>query len=254
MAPAVVLPRRSRIVGLLVVLLTIMNPAAWATPILYEYGGVITSADPSTGIAPGTRFSGSFGYDPAKSPLPAVLIEGSSQWFFGHSSNFPRSIADGSGLTLQIGGRTVLANPGGVQVAVAEVAYPGQYGYLDAGGKPMHPHTIVTISNENVDGGSLQVAVGLTNSTRAVFGSLAPPASLKLSDFSQAKLNVTELTNPGSKSLYTGNIDTLQEIPVPEPAVATLLCLAAVGWFAGQHDRRIRGSAARHSGPADPVS
>jgi hypothetical protein len=55
---------------------------------------------------------------------------------------------------------------------------------------------------------------------------------LNLANFPQAQLEVTELTNPGSKTLYAGTIESLVELPVPEPAYAILLCLAAIGWFA----------------------
>jgi hypothetical protein len=230
--------------GLMATLIVILNVAAHGEPIRYEYGGVITSADPSTGVAPGTRFSGRFTYDPAARPSDGIMIEGSNQYISGHSVNDPGSIADGSELTLQIGGRTVLANPGGVQVAVAEIEYPGQWGYRNASGDPANPYTRVSISNENVDGGPLQVAVGLMNPTRSVFGSLAPPTSLNLADFPQAQLNVTELTNPGVKTLYTGTVDSLVEIPAPEPAWATVLCLTAIGWFARSLRHQRRGVAA----------
>ncbi|MFI5458959.1 MAG: hypothetical protein ACHRXM_26320 [Isosphaerales bacterium] len=231
MAPTSTPRRLAPCLGLMATVIAISDVAAHASPIQYQYGGVITAADPSTGVAPGTRFSGTFSYDPAKLS-GGFQIEGSFQAIYGRSANFPDSVADGSGLILQIGGQTVLANPGGVQVSVAEIEYPGQYGYRDTSGNLQNPHTSVSISNENVDGGPLLVALGLTNPTRSVFGSLTLPTTLNLADFSQAQLSVTLMTNPGSKTLYSGTIDSLVEIPVPEPAFATLLCLAAIVWFA----------------------
>ena len=253
MAPTAAPGRQAFMLGLMGTLIVISNVAAYATPIQFEYGGAIRSADPSTGVAPGTRFSGTFAYDPAARPSGGIMIEGLDQYIYGHSANVPGSIADGSGLTLQIGGRTILANPGGVQVAVSEIEYPGQWGYANASGDPASPFTSVGISNENVDGGPLRVALELRNPTRSVFGSLAPPTALNLADFPQAQLNVTELTNPGVKTLYTGTVDSLVEIPAPEPPWATVLCLTAIGWFARSARRQRRGVApATHTQTGTP--
>jgi hypothetical protein len=235
--------RQTFLLGLLATLIGIPSGAASAALIQFDYGGVITSADLSTGVAPGTHFSGTFAYDPTTTRFFEMMIEGLNQYTYGHMPGDPSSIADGSGLTLQIGGRTVLANPGGVQVAVSEIEYPGQWGYANASGDPASPFTTVGISNANVDGGPLRVALDLKNPTRSVFGSLDPPTTLNLADFPQATLDVTELTNPGVKSLYTGTIDSLVEIPAPEPAWATLLCLGAIGWFARSSRRQRRGPA-----------
>jgi hypothetical protein len=240
MAPRAAPGRLVLNLGLMTALIVMGNVAADAAPIRYEYGGVITSADPSTGVAPGTRFSGTIAYDPLEKP-PAIMIEGSNQYLYGLSASFPGAIADGSGLTLQIGGRTVLADPGGVQVAVAEIEYPGQYGYRDAGDVPVAPYTSVGISNAGIRYDPLQVAVDLRNPDRAVFGSLAPPQALNLADFPQATLDVTELTKPGVKTLYTGTVDSLVGIPAPEPAWVTLVCLTTIGWFARSLRRPRRG-------------
>ena len=223
----------------------IFDLPAHAPPIQYQYGGVITQADPSTGIVPGTRFSGTFSYDPTGTLSGGIGFEGFSQATYGHSLNYPGSVADGSGLTLQIGGQTILANPGGVSVGLSEIDYPGQWGYRDANG-PANPYTTVTISNENVDGGSLEVALGLTNPTRSLGNSFYP---LTLAEFPDAQLGVTLLTNPGSETLYTGTIDSLVEMAVPEPAFTTLLCLVAIGWFTTRSRacRKVEGGPASHS-------
>ena len=159
------------------------------------------------------RFSGTFSYDPTGTPSGGIGFEGFSQATYGHSLNYPGSVADGSGLTLQIGGQTILANPGGVSVALSEIDYTGQYGYRDASGL-QNPYTSVTISNENVDGGPLEVALGLTNPTLSLSNSFYP---LTLAEFPDAQLGVTLFTNPGSETLYTGTIDSLVEVAVPEP-------------------------------------
>jgi hypothetical protein len=213
------------------VLVASVNAVSYAAPIDYGYSGVITSADPSTGAIPGAPFSGTITYDPAKL-TGGLAIEGSSQATFGRSVNDAGSVADGSNLTLQVGGQSILVNPGGVQISVAEIQYPGQYGYRDAGGNPANPYTTVVISNQNIDGGPIQAFLTLTNSTQSVFTSLATPDALSLANFPQAQLSVTEMTNSGSKTLYTGTIDSLVELPVPEPPLASIFGFIAIAWFA----------------------
>jgi hypothetical protein len=221
-------------------LIAISDVAAHATPIQYGYAGVSTSADPSTGAVTGTPFSGTFSYDPAKLSN-WITIEGSFQAIYGRSASFPDSVADGSNLTLQVGGKPILINPGGVQISLSQIQYPGEFGYRDANGNPANPYTKLNISNGNIDGGPIQVSLELTNLTRSLFGSLATPSAITLSDFTDAQLNVTELTNPGSKSLYTGTINSLVEMPVPEPTLMSMLGLVAVGWFARSRRRQERG-------------
>ena len=148
--------------------------AALGEPIRYEYGGVITFAHSSTGVSPGTRFEGSFTYDPAVTPL-LLSIEGIQPVRLRPVREHPGSVSDGSGLDLLVGGQAVLANPGGVQVSVFESEYSGQYGYRDSQGHPAGPFTKIDISNGNVDHGPIFVSLGLSNPGRSVFGSLAPP-------------------------------------------------------------------------------
>ena len=72
-----------RILGRFAVVASLVaaGSTAQAAPIRYEFGGRITTADPSTGVAPGTRFGGIFTYDPAAEP-PVLMIEGSNQYVF----------------------------------------------------------------------------------------------------------------------------------------------------------------------------
>jgi hypothetical protein len=200
----------------------------------YEYGGTITSADPSTGITPGSRFSGTFTYDPAGSPPALSNLDNSTQYFFGLSPYLPGSQADGSGITLQIGGKPVLPDPGGVYVNVTQ-----QDAYRNADGTWSAPSTTVTIGNNNTNGSPL-LGLELANPTRWVFQSLAPPSSLNFADFPVAQISAFS-SAPGTagQTLFAGTIDTLQEVPVPEPAWAMLLCLTAAGWLA-RSARRIR--------------
>ncbi len=203
-----------------------------AAPIMYEYGGVITSADSSTGVAPGTRFSGMFTYDPEHKTSGTGMGEGFRSYYYG-LSYVGRTPTDGSGITLQIGGQTVLANPGGVQVEVSERDYPGQQVFNRGVSAPDGPFTRLSVSTENL-GAARLIDLEMTNLTRSVFGSLAPPTVLNLVDFPDARLSVHESYYSQSKILYTGTIDTLTV--VPEPACATVLC-ATVGFLAYHHRR-----------------
>ena len=213
--------------------------AAGADPVRYEYGGVITSADPSMGVSPGTPFTGTITYDPTARASYGLAIEGSSQSIFTTSPYYPAPSFGGSDLTLSVGGQTVLANSGGIQLSVSEIQFPGQFGYTDASGNPRGPSTSVGFSTENVSGNPLDVWVGLTNPTQSLFPSLAMPSVLSLADFPQAQLAVSELTNSGSKALYAGTIDSLVELPVPEPAYGILICLASIGWFVRRSSSRV---------------
>ena len=220
--------------GPLPLLMFVLLGPAVAVPVKYQFGGVISEASASAGVAAGTPFSGTFSYDPAKL-TGGYVIEGFSQASYGLSRDWPGSVADGAGLTLQIGGKTILANPGGLAIATSEIDYPGQFGYRDAAGNPASPHTSVVISNSNVDDGPLQVALTLNNPARGLSDSLYP---LNLAEFPDAQLSVTSSTDPGAAMLYAGTIDSLVQIPVPEPACASLLCFVAVGWFARRRRHR----------------
>ncbi len=223
--------------GLFAVLALTANAVGHAALMRYEYGGTITSADPSTGITPGSRFSGTFTYDPAGSPS-AMMIEGQTTSYYGLLSFPPGAKADGSGITLQIGDKSVVPDPGGVSVTVSEQQYAGQWGYRNADGTGTGPSTAVTIGNIGTKDGPF-LGLELANPTRSLVQSLAPPTSFNLADFPLAQMSVSGRNLGGPASVYTGTIDTLQEVPVPEPPWTTLLCLAAAGWLT-RSARRIR--------------
>jgi len=232
------LSQRAVRIGLFSFVALTLNAATQAALMRYEYGGTITSAEPSTGITPGTRFSGTFTYDPAGN-APWLGFEGYMKYSFGLWSGWPGSQADGSGITLQIGGKTVLSDQAGMSMTVEEQEYLVQYGYGNAHGTGYGPPTYITIGNSDTSRGGLLLGLTLSNPSRSVFQSPAPPTSLNLSDFPVAQLSVASPRLGGPQSLYNGTIDTLMEIPVPEPAWTTLVCMAAVGWIA-RSSRRIR--------------
>ena len=200
----------------------------------FAFGGAITSADPSSGVAPGTRFSGTFAYDP-DSGSSGMHFEGFHQYDFGKSVDWPWSAPDSSGMTLDLGGKSVYAFQGGLGLLMT-----GDEPFI---GYPRGTGTHVSIGNGSVGDSPIRVALDLANPDRAVYPSLAPPSSLDLADFSSATLTVN-LGGPGSAG-YRGSLDTITRIlpsPAPEPSTAALL-VAATGWLA---------IAGRRGGPGRP--
>ncbi len=208
---------------------------ASANLIRFDYGGVIASADPSTGIEPGTRFSGSFAYDPAGA-VAGIGFEGLHSYDFGRSDGWHRPTPDSSGLTLDIGGKSVYAYHGGLGLIVTgdETFYaPGR-------------GTSISIHNADIGGLSpLGISIDLSNPHANLDPSLAPPTSLNLGDFPSATLSVywTAPGGPQQNLMYRGTIDTLTLTPTistPEPTSLTLLAMAVAGWLARQGLRRRR--------------
>jgi hypothetical protein len=196
---------------------------AQAAPVAYEYGGVITSADPSSGVTTGTRFTGTFTYDPATDPMP-VMIEGNTSYYFGQPIN---GATDTSRLTLSVGGNPVF-DQGGIGMGVLDTV---NYHYTD----PFTPSTSVGLmANDS----AIRVSLGLTNPTRSVDPTLAIPTSLSLTDFPVAKFQVNSL-KPGALLLYSGTIDTLTPLNTPEPSTLALSALVGLG-LAIRRQRRAR--------------
>jgi MYXO-CTERM domain-containing protein len=223
--------RKSLGSGLALVALVCLSAESQAAPIKYEYGGVITSADPSTGVAPGTRFSGWFSYDPAK-PFSDLMIEGSNTYGFGRAPGSSEAPTAPAGMGLQVGGKPMIQDTDRVYMGVMEIEYQNQWGY----GQP--PSTRVGIFNAGLEYSALDVGLDLKNPSRSVFGSLAPPLSLSLSDFPDAMLSVHDYSRLGTNPLYTGTIDTLQAVPTPEPASLACWGLVALGVIGMARRRR----------------
>lgn len=222
-------PRRPRLTPALLGLLTLIAGAAEAAPIRYEYGGSITSADPSTGVLPGTRFSGTITYDPAN-PTGGLDYEGYAAYTFGRSEPFGFPDTDGSGLTLRVGDEVVLNDQGYVEFSIDQ---PFRWYHTDS------PSTSLSITNlrlVTLDGNDppsdLVVRLDLDNPAAEVFpsfGTIQPSTPLALADFPQARLAVETRTNPGYRTLYDGTIDTLTPVPVPEPTALATLAVALAG-------------------------
>lgn len=188
----------------------ILTPSSFASPIQYDYSGVITSAPGSSGVAAGTPFSGSFWYDPSQGII--VMTEG----IYGYSPNpySPGSTPDSSGIALSIGGRNEFNSTGQLTVGVV---YSPMYVPSD-----QTPSTKVTVTDGSRPTPSLTLV--LANPSRMMRPSLNDSGTLSLSDFTMAQLDYLRKTPSGNLE-FKGNITALTS--VPEPAHATIICLAA---------------------------
>jgi hypothetical protein len=208
-----------------------------ASAITYEYGGVITSAEPSSGISPGTRFSGTFTYDP-KDLAEGVEIEGDRNYQFGRVPGFPSPAGTGvDGLTLSIGGQSIASLSSVLGVDLYE---PALGGYTLISGQPLH-ETFLTIDNGGGSPGDpITVQLSLSNLGSTVYPSLAMPATINLADFTSATLNVSS-DQPGGPS-FTGTIDKLLALPTPapEPSTVIVLGLGLAAWLARARFRTAR--------------
>lgn len=163
-------------------------------------------------------------------------IAGTNQYAYGSAGS--SGGADGSGLTLQVAGKTVLPNAGGVVVTISEAQFPGQWGWPTSS-----PFTSIRISNTDAsNAGPVAVNLDFVNQSQAIFNSVAPPPYLSLADFNYTQLTVVDLPESSPYALSTGFIDSLTE--VPEPTAASLFGVAAAGWLVRWRRQRARRSAA----------
>jgi hypothetical protein len=201
--------------------------SAEAAAIHYVFSGVITSADPSTGVAAGTPFSGSFTYDSAEHAIGGLSYEGVSTYIYGQSNELPGppAPADSSGMRLQIGDQITIDRPGAIKVGVSEIRYPGEFGYRDSSGNLVPPSTSLVFISASLDPTLPEFSLRLANPSRGVFGSTRPPDFFNFVDFPDATLVVidTSSTNPGNQVLYSG---TIERMNVPEPTTLAIFATA----------------------------
>ena len=189
----------------------------------YEYGGVITQADPSTGVAVGTRFTGTFAYDPINPPRNVNLIPEVATYLYGLAAGTGAS-PDASGLTAQVGGQSIYNQPGGLQVQ------PSHYSYAvdTTAAKTM----VEVASGDYRDNTQINARLRFANTEQAVYPGYAPPLALNLTDFNSARFLIQQVQGTTATVLYAGTIDTLTQVPEP----ATWLFLAAgVGTYLIRH-------------------
>lgn len=193
--------------------------AANADPIWYQFEGTITSADASTGITQGSRFTGTFSFDAAVEPTDFMGWDA----LYTHPYSPPHS--GGPGMTLSVGGQKLLDHPSLLVSSSPDPASP----------------TKLTITEPGfgwVNGRAFHTDLALMNPMGVVYGMFGPTSMLSLANFSEAKLMVTDPNS--AQVLFAGTVTSLTATTVPEPASATLVCLVTVGWLASSHRRQRR--------------
>lgn len=213
MLPNRLSPRR--LASGLVLALALFWPSAAAKAELmrYEYSGVITSASPDAPSPVGTRFSGTFAYDPGEAPAPSAQQHGVNTQF---GLVFGTGKPDSDELTVSVGGRSVYEQRGGLEVASFAGIGQGARGVnlgISSGNFADLPITNVALQFVGGDGRLYPLGM--------------PPSAVHLGDFARAKLFVNSQNTSGFFS-YQGTIDSLVAVPTPEPSTACLLVAASI--------------------------
>lgn len=170
-----------------------------AAPIDYQFSGLITSAEPATGLVPGDRFTGTFTYDPGASPVDVMRGPGTDQFDFNKQ-----------GLTLQVGNRSILDQPGLLVTTISGASTQARISEPAFGW---------------VNGQAVHVNLDLTGSP--VINSFLPP-QLDMAMFSMAHLTAPD-PNTGNV-LFSGTIDSVSTVPEPTSAVLVVAAFALAGW------------------------
>jgi hypothetical protein len=216
-----------RLAWLAPLLLLGLTRGADASPIRYDYTGVVTSAGASSGVGVGDAFSGSFTYDPGTTQ-PGVGIEGTNSYsLLGDSS-------------LEVPGRATEVAGGRIAVGVTDFPPGGPFSPPGPGSSRIG---LVMLSA----GYGPTATLTLDSPDKSVLGgSLALPAVLSLADFPSATLSYADTNMHGDPAYsYSGVIQTLTAHAVPEPASSTMLCLMmamAAGWAARWRRAHLEGN------------
>jgi hypothetical protein len=160
-----------------------------------------------------------------------MMIEGWSNLTFGQFTGSP-PVGDGPGMTIEVSGRSITNDLASLAITHEWSAYPGQPGPYSGS---------VTISSVSERNRWTTYSLVLNQPESAVSGSDPLPQTLRLSDFSTANLDISVAGLPTTQDTR-GTIDTLVEVPVPEPTLTTSLCLVAIGLVASRTRTRLRES------------
>ena len=199
---------------------------AVAAPITYMYGGTISSDDPTTAIAPGTRFEGTFTYDPATQPFK-LTTEGMAVYTFGIP---PSTVADTSNLTLRLGGQPLFSGQG-LSVTVSDQS-DATYGLPPGSSTHVPPSSQWNLLAHN---DLVGVSLNFVNPGQSLNPSLSLTHAYSLNDFPIAQLLVTGRANKTGVILYSGSIDMLAPVPVPEPTTLAMLAVTFAGLAVRRH-------------------
>ncbi len=198
--------------------------AARADLMRYQFSGQAFLNGSSTP----TPFSGSVAYDPTEATSMTSTSPGFKSTAFGNYWNVPGTQADSSGLTLNVGGKDVISETGGLGVAVNQPTGTGQ--------------TLTGLSLTSTLGQPLQATLAFSNPSKAVLSTLNPPSSINMSDFNGVSLQVYQNNTSGGVSnqslLYSGQITSFAAVPAPEPSTVALLGLGAVGYYLRSRAKR----------------
>ena len=180
----------------------------------YSFGGSITAADPSTGVAVGTPFSGTFTYDPTGPQdysEPRAYIPEAPIYQFARSTS-------GADLAASVGGNPVFG-----QAAKLDITVQGPYSFMGPG----DPQGLVIESGLDPSHVGSSVKLSFLNANHPLPFRYSLPQSFGLDDFTSATFSIS---GPDGKALYEGAITSLTPEPTPEPS--TLAILATAGGFA----------------------
>jgi hypothetical protein len=203
----------------LAALLATAGPAL-ASPIQFNFRGVITSAGSGAGVSVGQAFSGSFSYDP-NANLPWVGVQGSKNYAIGQDGSKDPSAS----FVVKVGDKTLFNYQGALNVNVQDTPSDG-YWFPGA-----QASSRLAVRGPSEVGGWFPT-VNFSNPERSVFaGSVNLPSTLDLRDFPEAELVVQGLSGGDPAHSFDGQITSLSVgprpvPPVPEPAWATGACLA----------------------------
>lgn len=216
----------SRRIALTALLLVAPGVTTRAEPVQYEYGGVITAAGPSTGVAPGTRFDGTFTYDPSSQVLYPTFV------YEGHTGDGIHS--EPAAWILNVGGHQVFES----NLIGIVVDYGPKFSSTPSAQDPaMTAVSVVGMTDQ------LGITLKLTNPSRSVFPPTPIPASFSLDDFPERQLWLIDRASHRGETLFGGTIDTLT--PVPEPTTLSSF-LVVIGGMALRH--RLRRPSPRRPG------
>jgi hypothetical protein len=143
----------------------------------------------------------------------------------GYSRPFDPPYFGGPGMTFAVSGQNIMDSP---LLNVTTTDYPSpRVSFMGVG-----PFSL--------DGRSFRTELDLLDPTGLDLGPYGPKSTISLANFSGGILNVTRAHGDGAQVMFSGTVTSLTATTIPEPASATLVCLAGAGWLAHARRRRAR--------------